>query len=123
MLLHIVLFSFNDTLDWNCPEIREAEGVTYEHPKYISEIKGWICGRNVTNRDIAADFVVIGLFNDVHDLESYINHPNHRVGVEKWANLANWKVADIEIAKDCIFNGGSLSVLDEIVNKSHEDLK
>lgn len=30
MLLHIVLFSFNDTLDWNCPEIREIEAVTYE---------------------------------------------------------------------------------------------
>lgn len=38
---------------------------THAHPNFIDEIKGWACGRNTTQREIAADFMVMGLLKAV----------------------------------------------------------
>ncbi|MGD8105727.1 hypothetical protein ACQE32_03460 [Pantoea sp. FN0302] len=62
MLMHIVLFTFKTPWRWASIDAIDAERTTRVHPDYIYEIKGWACGRNITRRHIAADFVVIGMF-------------------------------------------------------------
>ncbi|MEM0675702.1 Dabb family protein [Dickeya oryzae] len=116
MLMHIVMFTFRSPWNWSSLEAIDAESATHDHPNHISEIKGWTCGRNTTNRDIAADFVVIGLFENREDLNSYIIHPDHQKGVIKWKSIADWKVIDIEIPSDFTLNSGLLSVLNDITS-------
>ncbi len=113
MLMHIVLFSFKKQWGWATLEAIDAERSTRAHPNYIEEIKGWTCGRNTTRRDIAADFVVIGLFENREALNAYIVHPDHQAGVAKWRAIADWSVVDIELASDFTLNTGLLSVLNE----------
>ncbi|WP_370661849.1 Dabb family protein [Candidatus Pantoea deserta] len=78
MLMHIVTFTFRNSWSWASLEAINAERATRAHPNHIGEIKGWSCGRNTTKRDIAADFVVISLFENRKDLDSYITHPDHQ---------------------------------------------
>lgn len=114
MLLHIVLFTFKTPYDWNSLEALEAERVTKAHPKYISEIKDWVCGRSIIERDIAADFVVMGIFENVRSLNSYIKHPNHKLGVKKWKTIAEWKVIDIDFFDNSTFYERYLSNINEV---------
>jgi hypothetical protein len=111
MLMHVVLFTFKNPWSWASLEAIDAERSTRAHPIHISEIKGWSCGRNITKRDIAADFVVFGLFENTEDLNAYIVHPDHQTGVMKWKLIADWKVVDIDLASDFTLNSGLLSVL------------
>ena len=114
MLMHIVLFTFKNPWSWASIEAIDAERSTRAHPNYIDEIKGWTCGHNITRRHIAADFVVIGLFEDRTTLERYIVHPNHQVGVAKWKAIADWQVVDIELSSDFTQNMGLLSVFNQL---------
>ncbi|MGP7734066.1 Dabb family protein [Oceanimonas smirnovii] len=118
MLMHIVLFKFKDSWSWSSLEAIEAERVTRTHPNHIDEIKGWTCGRNITrrDRDIATDFVVIGLFKDRKTLNDYLIHPDHQVGVEKWKAIAEWSVIDIELASDFTQSSGLLSTLNKFTS-------
>ncbi|MEM6160966.1 Dabb family protein [Erwinia sp. P6884] len=116
MLMHIVMFTFRSPWSWSSLEAIDAERATRAHPNYIDEIKGWSCGRNITKRDIAADFVVIGLFENIEDLNAYIIHPNHQEGVIKWKFIADWKVIDIEITNNFTQKSGLLSALNKITN-------
>jgi hypothetical protein len=77
-------------MGWASVEAIDAEWSTRAHPNYIDEIKGLTCGRNITRRNIAADFVVISIFEGREALESYIVHPNHQAGVEKW-KATDWQ--------------------------------
>lgn len=76
--MHIVMFTLKSPWSWSSLETIDAERATRAHPDHINEIKGWSCGRNITRRDIAADFVVIGLFENREDLNAYIIHPDHQ---------------------------------------------
>ncbi|AHG21715.1 stress responsive protein [Chania multitudinisentens RB-25] len=114
MLMHIVLFTFKAPWSWASLEAIDAERSTRAHPNHIEEIKGWTCGRNITRRNIAADFVVIGLFENRETLDAYIEHPNHQIGVAKWRAIADWTIADIELTSDFTLNNGLLSVLQNI---------
>lgn len=96
MILHIVMFTFRFPWTWHAAEAQEAEIISKNHPQKIDEILGWSCARNLNNRTIAADFIIIGLFADHKSLETYQTHPDHIKGVEKWRRLANWTVADID---------------------------
>lgn len=116
MLMHIVMFTFRKPWNWSSLEAIDAERATRAHPNHIDEIKGWTCGRNTTKRDIAADFVVIGLFESTEDLNSYIIHPDHQQGVTKWKSIADWKVVDIELPSDFTLHSGLLSVLNDFPN-------
>ena len=116
MLMHIVMFTFRNPWSWSSLKAIDAERATRAHPNHIDEIKGWSCGRNITKRDIAADFVVIGLFESNEDLNSYIIHPDHQDGVTKWKSIADWKVVDIELPSDFTLNNGLLSVLNDLPN-------
>lgn len=97
-------------------EAIDAERATRAHSDRISEIKGWCCARNTTRRDIAGDFVAIGLFENREDLNSYIIHPDHQQGVMKWTPIADWQVVDIDIPSDFTFNSGALTVLNEFTS-------
>lgn len=114
MLMHIVIFTFRKPWTWSSLEAIDAEKATRAHPSHIDEIKGWSCGRNSTRRDIAADFVVIGLFENSEDLNSYIIHPDHQRGVTKWSAIADWKVVDIELPGDFTQSSGLLAVLNDL---------
>lgn len=116
MLMHIVMFTLKNPWSWSSLEVIDAERATRAHPNHINEIKGWSCGRNTTKRDIAADFVVIGLFEKREDLNAYIIHPDHQEGVAKWRSIADWKVVDIELPSNFTLNKGLLSVLNDISN-------
>lgn len=112
--MHIVMFTLKSPWSWSSLETIDAERATRAHPDHINEIKGWSCGRNITRRDIAADFVVIGLFESREDLNAYIVHPDHQKGVAKWKYIADWKVVDIELPGDFTLNRGLLSVLNTL---------
>ncbi len=114
MLMHIILFTFRERWSWASLDAIDAERSTRVHPHHIDEIKGWICGRNITKRDIAADFVVIGLFENREDLNAYIIHPDHQNGVIKWKSIADWPVVDIELSGDVTLKSGLLSVLNDL---------
>ncbi|CAI1595856.1 Dabb family protein [Serratia ficaria] len=116
MLMHIVLFRFKTPWSWASLEAIDAEKSTRAHPLHIDEIKGWSCGRNTTKRDIAADFVVMGLFENREALNAYILHPDHQLGVAKWRGIADWNVADIELSSDFTLNNGLLSVLNGLTD-------
>ncbi|KUI98312.1 Stress responsive alpha-beta barrel domain protein [Vibrio sp. MEBiC08052] len=111
MILHVVLFTFKKNWSWSSTNAIEAEQATRNHPRHIEEIKGWICGRNISRREIAADFIAIGIFNNTDDLEKYIVHPNHREGVEKWKAIAEWNIVDIDLSTDFSQATGYLNLL------------
>lgn len=111
MILHIVLFNFKKPWSWSSNNAIEAEQATRNHPNHIKEIKGWVCGRNISRRDIAADFVVLGIFENQDELEKYIVHPNHIEGVEKWRAIANWNIVDIDLESDMSLASGYLDIL------------
>ncbi|CAM3669328.1 Stress responsive A/B Barrel Domain protein [Vibrio aerogenes CECT 7868] len=111
MILHIVLFQFRAPWDWSAEQVQKAEQVTRNHPTQIDEIQGWFCGRNMTLRDVAADFAVLGLFNNTDELQSYLLHPDHQQGVRLWQALADWQVVDINLSGEDCHSAGRLSLL------------
>ncbi|MCA7014579.1 Dabb family protein [Dickeya dadantii] len=111
MILHIVLFTFKNPYNWSSPAALEAEEITRSHPLHISEIRGWGCGRNITDRAVAADFVVLGMFDTQQDVAAYLVHSNHQVGVEKWKAIAEWNVVDIDLNSDLSHTYGLLRSL------------
>jgi|GEM_PF-478694 len=114
MILHIVTFSFKDYWSWSSSEVIEAEKETRDHPCHIHQIKGWICGRNITKRNVASDFVVMGIFNNQNDLTEYLVHSNHQQGVNKWTKLATWNVVDIDLSGDFCQATGLLTLLKDL---------
>ncbi|MBZ2398691.1 Dabb family protein [Erwinia amylovora] len=114
VLMHIVLFTLKKELDWTSEEVIDAERATHAHPNFIDEIKGWACGRNTTQREIAADFMVMGLFESRDDLNAYLIHPDHQAGVKKWQAIADWKVVDIELNSHSTLNRGLLARLNAL---------
>ncbi len=100
MLVHIVLFKFNAGIGWGDPRVLAAEDTTRNHPRHIPEIRHWTVGRNVTDREVAYDFAVIGRFADRAALDRYLIHPDHQRGVAAWRELSTWVVADLEADPD-----------------------
>jgi hypothetical protein len=122
MILHIVTFSFKEYWSWSSLEVIEAEKRTRNHPSHINQIKGWICGRNITNRSIASDFVVVGLFTNRKDLDEYLVHHDHREGVTKWKEVATWNVVDIDLEEDSSQITGALGLVNNL-NLSEKSLE
>ena len=120
MLMHIVSFTFKSPWSWSSLQAIEAERATRSHQNHIPEIKGWSCGRNITRRKIAADFVVIGLFDDREAMEAYLVHPDHQAGVSKWKAIADWIVVDIDLESDFTLNSGLLDPLNILSTVSAE---
>lgn len=111
MILHLVIFKLNSPFQWCDDEVIDAEASTHQHPKHIKEISGWFCARNISFREQAMDFVVMGLFENQDDLSAYLIHPDHQQSVQKWRKIANWKVMDIDLGSDTTRIFGLLSGL------------
>ena len=97
MIRHVVLFRFRDGLDWSDPRAAEAEAATAAHPAHIPEILGWEHGRSLNSRAIGYDFALIGTFADLAAVNRYLDHPDHRAGVDRWRAIATWVVADFPL--------------------------
>lgn len=100
MILHLVFFKFDEPFQWCDDEVIDAEASTRQHPLHINEIVGWACGRNISLRKQAMDFVVMGLFETQETLSAFLTHPNHLQGVMKWQRIASWQVVDVDIGSD-----------------------
>src|SRR5690606_21580505 len=97
MILHLVLFKLHEPFRWCDHEVIDAEASTRQHPLYIKEILGWACGRNISSRNRAVDFAVMGLFDSQDALSEFLIHPHHQQGVSKWQKIASWQVVDMAI--------------------------
>jgi hypothetical protein len=99
MIQHIVLFRLHEGVAWGDPRVLRAEATTQAHPDHIEEIRTWLAGRNVTTRDMAYDFALVGSFEDRSALDRYMVHPHHLLGKRYWREIATWVVADLELAE------------------------
>ena len=93
---HIVLFTLQEGISVDDQGVLEAARLSEEHPRHISEIREWWCGFDVSGRDIAADFMVMGVFDSTDALDRYMAHAHHRQGVRAWREVAEWKVIDVD---------------------------
>jgi len=62
---------------------------------HIDEIREWWSGYDESGRDISADFMIMGLFDNSAAVARYLEHPHHQLGVEAWRAIADWVVVDI----------------------------
>lgn len=97
MILHLVLFKFKGGFSWQSPIAVGAEAKSKDHPAHIKEILTWLTGRDISRRDVAADFIIAGLFKDQAALQSYLVHADHMEGVVLWREIATWQVIDIDM--------------------------
>ncbi|RMT08909.1 Stress responsive alpha-beta barrel domain protein, partial [Pseudomonas amygdali pv. lachrymans] len=115
MILHLVFFKFHEPFQWCDNEVIEAEAATRRHPHHINEIAGWACGRNISVRKRAMDFVAMGLFESQEELSSFLIHPDHQDGVLKWQKIASWQVVDIDITSETTHWSGLLEGWADVV--------
>jgi len=97
LIIHQVLFTFKKGFGWTSKEALEAEKVTCNHINEIPEIYSWICGRSIIKRPQAVDFSLVGCFKSHSDLNAYLAHSDHQVGVKLWREISTWVVSDILI--------------------------
>lgn len=96
MIRHIVLFKFKPGFSWDDEPVRVAERLAAEVGEHVGELLEWRAGRNVSDREIAYDFAVIGVLRDEESLQRYLDHPFHRKSVEQWRLISDWVIADLE---------------------------
>lgn len=96
MIRHVVLFKLHDNVSRDDPRFLDAEAEVQRLPEEIPEILEWECGWNIADRDIAYDYAIIGGFADEDAVKTYLYHPVHMRGVEKWREFSSWVVADFE---------------------------
>jgi hypothetical protein len=96
MIRHIVLFKFNPGFSWNHPEALAAERSSQQVAENVPQLLQWQTGRNISGRDIAYDFAVIGLVADKEMLQAYLDHPFHRESSGLWSTISSWVIADLE---------------------------
>ncbi|MFH8993210.1 Dabb family protein [Streptomyces sp. NPDC017940] len=91
-----MLFKFKDGIDWGDARACEAERTAAMVGGEVPELLEWRCGRNVSARDIAYDFLVEGLLDDMEAVERYLAHPFHQKAIRQWKEISEWVIADIE---------------------------
>lgn len=62
----------------------------------MPELREWRYGRNVSPRDIAYDFLVEGLLDDMDMVDRYLVHPFHQLAIRQWRGISDWAVVDVE---------------------------
>ena len=93
---HIVLFTLHSGIARDDRRVTAAAQLSEEHFEQIDDILEWWSGFDVSGRDVAADFAVVGRFADRAAVARYLRHPHHRQGVEAWRRLADWVVIDVD---------------------------
>jgi hypothetical protein len=96
VIRHIVLFKLKAGWTWDDAEVGAAEHMAAEVGRRVPDLLEWRVGRNVSDRPIAYDFAAIGLVRDTASLQRYLNHPFHRQSVERWREISDWVVADLD---------------------------
>ncbi|KAB2345169.1 Dabb family protein [Actinomadura rudentiformis] len=97
MIRHVVLFKFKPGIDWNDPRALAAERTAAKVGTEVPQLRDWRYGRNLSTRDIAYDFLVDGLLNDMEDVEKYLVHPFHQDAIRQWREISDWVIVDVEV--------------------------
>ncbi|MFC9242585.1 Dabb family protein [Streptomyces sp. NPDC057136] len=97
MIRHVVLFKFKSGIDWNDPRAVAAERTAAKVGSEVPEVSEWRYGRNVSARDIAYDFLVEGLLDDMEKVDSYLVHPFHQEAIRQWREISEWVMVDVEV--------------------------
>ncbi|MFJ8822767.1 Dabb family protein [Streptomyces sp. NPDC102467] len=97
MIRHIVLFKFKSGVDWTDPRALAAERTAAKVGCEVPEVQEWRFGRNMSTRDIAYDFLVDGILEDMDKVESYLAHPFHQEAIRQWREISDWVIADVEV--------------------------
>jgi hypothetical protein len=95
VIRHVVLFKFKPGVDWRDPRATGAERTAAEVGRKVPELREWRCGRNVSPRDIAYDFMVDGLLDDMQAVDRYLVHPFHQQAILQWKEISDWVVVDV----------------------------
>lgn len=95
MIRHIVMFKFKPGVDWADPRAAAAEASSRQVGTRVPGLHEWQVGRNISGRDIAYDFVAIGVLDDENALRRYLAHPFHQESARLWREISEWVVADI----------------------------
>ncbi|MFE9118736.1 Dabb family protein [Streptomyces sp. NPDC007172] len=95
MIRHVVLFKFKPGFDWNDPRVLEAERTAARVGDEVPELKEWRCGRNLSPRPIAYDFLVDGLLDDMDAVKRYLAHPFHQDAITQWREISDWVMVDV----------------------------
>ena len=95
MIRHIVLFKLHPTVSWD--ESRTEQAVDYANRvgDEVPELLSWYAGRNISDRPVAYDFVVMGMVRDQQDLDRYLVNPFHQKAIERWREISDWVIADL----------------------------
>jgi Stress responsive A/B Barrel Domain len=97
VIRHVVLFKFRPGIGWNDPRALEAERTAAKVGSEVPQLRDWRYGRNLSTRDIAYDFLVDGLLNDMEDVERYLVHPFHQHAIRQWREISDWVIVDVEV--------------------------
>jgi uncharacterized protein with GYD domain len=95
MIRHIVLFKLKPGIGWADERVAAAERKAEQVGARVGELLEWRVGRNVSDRDIAYDYVAIGLVRDDAALRRYLVHPYHQESVALWREISDWVMADL----------------------------
>ncbi|MFJ6794764.1 Dabb family protein [Streptomyces sp. NPDC091268] len=96
MIRHIALFKFKPGYDWEHPKVAAAEALAVRIGEEVPELLEWRAGRNVTDREVAYDYAIVGLVPDEGALGRYLVHPFHQRSADLWKEISTWVIADLE---------------------------
>jgi len=94
MIRHIVLLKLKPGYSWEDPLALEAEKLVRALGNEVPEIQTWYAARNLSDRPIAYDFVVMGTFLDEAAVERYLTNDFHRKSTALWRRISDWVVVD-----------------------------
>ncbi|HVB43980.1 MAG TPA: Dabb family protein [Streptosporangiaceae bacterium] len=95
MIKHVVLFKFKSGVSWNDPVTQRAVHMASRVGEEVGDLLSWQTGRNISPRDIAYDFLVIGTVANQQALDRYLVHPFHQEAIRLWREISDWIMVDV----------------------------
>lgn len=96
MIKHIVMFRLKEqTPNGRNTDLMKLKNILDDLKKKISEIQYLQTGLNISTRPVAFDLVLTTEFFTQGDLNTYINHPEHKKVVE-FLKLVNKETAVVD---------------------------
>jgi hypothetical protein len=100
VIKHVVLFKLKPGVEWNDPVTQTAVTMAGRVGDEVADLKSWQTGRNISAREIAYDFLVIGTVADEAALERYLVHPFHVEAIKLWRQISDWIMVDVPEGSD-----------------------
>lgn len=100
MIKHVVLFKLKAGISWDDPITQHAVKMAAQVGDEVPDLLSWETGRNISTRDIAYDFLVIGKVVDGAALQRYLFHPFHQESVSLWRQISDWIMVDVQEEAD-----------------------